>query len=139
MASLTDDTPISVQLERLAAEIADAGKALSGASSEDQNWDLRYKAHRAAQLVVALTQKPEEVWFDQSVIMTEFPAIRLFMKWKAFENIPFEGSISYKVLAEKCDVQEALLSEFYRGSLRAFVDTRENSSRRLDDGGNWNS
>jgi hypothetical protein len=138
MATLTDDAPISVQLERLAAEIAEAGKALS-AAGKDQDWDYRNKAHRAAQLVVALTQNPDEVWFDQSVIMSEFPAIRLFMKWKAFENIPFEGSISYKELAEKCEVQESLLSKFFITFLCAVVDNWSNSSRRLDDGCYWNS
>jgi O-methyltransferase domain len=138
MATLTDDAPVSVQLERLAAEIAEAGKALSTASA-DQDWDLRYKAHRAAQLVVALTQKPEDVWFDQSVIMTEFPAIRLFMKWKAFENIPSEGSISYKELAEKCEVQEALLSKNFVVLTCATIDSGYDSSRRLDDGCYWYS
>jgi hypothetical protein len=133
MAAPTDDAPLHVQLDRLSAEIAEAGKALSTAG-EDQDWHIRYKAHRAAQLVIALTQKPEEVWFDQSVIMCEFPAIRLFMKWKVFENIPFEGSISYKELAEQCGVQESLLSKSMYPCLEIFVNTNHNSSRCLDDG-----
>jgi hypothetical protein len=110
MAVATDNAPISTQLERLGAEIADVGKSMATAGA-DSDWELRYKAHYAAQQIVALTQKPDEVWFDQSVTMTEYPAIRLFMKWKAFENIPLEGSISYKELAKKCDVTEPLLSK----------------------------
>lgn len=50
--------------------------------------------------MVTLTQKPEEAWIDQCIIMSEYAAIRLFMKWKAFENIPFDGNISYKELAK---------------------------------------
>jgi hypothetical protein len=111
MAVATDNAPVSVQLERLAAEIAEVGKTIATAGPE-LDWELRYKAHHAALQVVALTQKPDEVWFDQSVNMTEYAAIRLFMKWKAFENIPFEGSISYKDLAKKCDCTEPLLSTF---------------------------
>ena len=107
----TDDAPLATQLERLTAEIAEAGKALSTATA-DEDWLLRYKAYYAAKQIVALTQKPDEIWFDQSVVMTEFAAIRVFMKWKAFEAIPDEGSISYKELAEKCNATEALLSRF---------------------------
>jgi hypothetical protein len=104
-----NDIPIATQLECLAAKIAEPAKTLS--TPQDNVWDLRYKAHRAAQQVVALTQKPEEMWLGQSIAMCEFPAIRVFMKWKAFENIPFKGSISYKELTKECDAEESILSE----------------------------
>jgi hypothetical protein len=107
MAATTIDTPIAAQLQRLAAEIIEASEALN---NNDTDWAVRYKAKHAAQQIVALTQKPDELWFDQSICMSEFSCIRMFMEWKAFDAIPDEGSISYKELAEKVKVQEALLS-----------------------------
>jgi hypothetical protein len=45
--------------------------------------------------------------------MAEMAAIRIFMKWKAFEFIPEEGDgISYAELAAKLDAEEALVSKF---------------------------
>jgi hypothetical protein len=42
--------------------------------------------------------------------MGEMAAIRMFMKLRAFDQIPFEGSISYKELADSLGAEENLIS-----------------------------
>ena len=42
--------------------------------------------------------------------MGEMSAIRMFMKMRAFDKIPMEGSISYKDLADSLNAEEALVS-----------------------------
>jgi Mn-dependent DtxR family transcriptional regulator len=43
--------------------------------------------------------------------MAEMGAIRTLMKWKAFDVIPAEGTITYKELAEKLDAEVSLVSK----------------------------
>jgi hypothetical protein len=42
--------------------------------------------------------------------MAEMGAIRIFMKLKAFDKIPLDGSISYQDLATSLGAEEALIS-----------------------------
>lgn len=42
--------------------------------------------------------------------MAEMGAIRMFMKIRAFDKIPLEGTISYKDLAASLGAEEALIS-----------------------------
>lgn len=42
--------------------------------------------------------------------MGEMAAIRMFMKLRAFDQIPLEGSISYKELADSLGAEENLIS-----------------------------
>lgn len=73
--------PMAVQLEQLAAEILEASKSLS-ANNDESDWTFRYKVKQAAQKIIGLTQRPDELWFDQSLTMCEFACIRQFMGWK---------------------------------------------------------
>jgi hypothetical protein len=56
--------------------------------------------------------------------MAEMSAIRMFMKIKAFDKIPQEGSVSYKDLADSLDAEESMISasldpdsDFYRNRI----------------------
>jgi len=42
--------------------------------------------------------------------MGEMGAIRMFMKMRAFDKIPLEGSVSYKDLADSLGAEENLIS-----------------------------
>lgn len=42
--------------------------------------------------------------------MAEMGAIRMFMKIRAFDKIPQEGSVSYKDLADSLDAEESMIS-----------------------------
>lgn len=42
--------------------------------------------------------------------MAEMGAIRMFMRMRAFDKIPLEGTISYKDLAASLGAEEALIS-----------------------------
>lgn len=49
--------------------------------------------------------------------MAEMGAIRMFMKLRAFDKIPLEGTISYRDLAASLEAEEPLIStltEYHR-------------------------
>ena len=50
--------------------------------------------------------------------MAEMAAIRMFMKLRAFDKLPLEGSISYKDLAASLEAEEPLISLFAHCHLR---------------------
>lgn len=66
--------------------------------------------------------------------MAEMGAIRMFMKMRAFDKIPLDGTISYKDLAASLGAEEALISTL--GSI-TFQGARltNPSTDGVDDGG----
>jgi hypothetical protein len=67
--------------------------------------------------------------------MAEMGAIRMFMKMKAFDKIPLEGSISYKDLASSLDAEEAMISTLFNGSRAPSLTAL--SAHGMDDGCDW--
>lgn len=98
------------QLESLRTELTEAVNAFVAFPKTTKSGS---SINQIAREIVALTQDPEDTWIDQCVAMSEYAAIRVFMKWKAFENIPSDRSISYKDLAKRCEAEESITSEFF--------------------------
>jgi hypothetical protein len=110
MAS-TVHIPLSVSVSDLDQAVADLGEAVTAFKAKTTEPLLQSHVFEKARQIVNMTQIPGDQWLWQSVNMTEYAAIRTYMKWEAFDKIPAEGSISYKQLAEKCDATEALTSK----------------------------
>lgn len=55
---------------------------------------------------------PVADWEKRVAQMGEFVALKLFIDWEVFENIPLQGTISYAELASKLNVEVSLLSRF---------------------------
>ncbi|KKY29375.1 putative o-methyltransferase [Diaporthe ampelina] len=49
-------------------------------------------------------------WEKRVAQMGEFVALKLFIDWEVFENIPLQGTISYAELASKLNVEVSLLT-----------------------------
>ncbi|KAK7414433.1 hypothetical protein QQX98_006711 [Neonectria punicea] len=60
--------------------------------------------------ILKTVRKPQERLMESMIVMAELAALRLFIKWKVFEIIPVEGSISYGELAAKLDAEEPLIT-----------------------------
>ncbi|KAE9987857.1 hypothetical protein EG328_001283 [Venturia inaequalis] len=106
MARAMEHVSHTDQLERLLIELTEAVKVSVASPKSNVN--------EIARKIVTMTQDPETTWINQCVTMSEYAAIRVFMKWKAFEEIPLDGSISYKDLAKRCRAEEAITTRFAR-------------------------
>ncbi|KAI1802767.1 S-adenosyl-L-methionine-dependent methyltransferase [Daldinia bambusicola] len=71
---------------------------------------IRREATRIARRLVDELIDPEEWSAEQTVVLGEWAVIRMFMKWRVFDSIPLEGSITYRELADLLGVQETLVS-----------------------------
>ncbi|OTB07522.1 hypothetical protein M426DRAFT_8526 [Hypoxylon sp. CI-4A] len=96
-------------LEALCHELSVQVQALR---TMDKTNDLfaRQKATSTARKLMNELIHPEEVASEQTVILAEWAAIRMFMQWKFFDKIPLEGSMSYQELASSVDAEYALVS-----------------------------
>ncbi len=81
-----------------------------GAVSIDTNLEQRKRAIQTAKQVLAAVQQPADSFVDLMVQMAEILAIRLFIKWKVFENMPASEPITYADLAAKVGAEEGLIS-----------------------------
>ncbi|KAI1142949.1 S-adenosyl-L-methionine-dependent methyltransferase [Hypoxylon sp. FL0543] len=96
-------------LETLCNELSGQIQALRTVKKEDDFY-ARVKATDLARKLIDGIIDPEEAAAEQAVVLGEWGAIRMFMKWKFFDKIPVEGSISYKELADSIGAEEALVS-----------------------------
>lgn len=121
-ASLSDAN-LTDQLDAWAKKLSDTAQSIRRAGNVSM--DHRVTASAAAQDILKTVQSPIEHLMGSMILMVQFAAMRLFVKWKVFETIPIQGSISYKDLASKVGADEALIRKFIwseaRGSLH--VDT----------------
>lgn len=80
----------------------------------EQNGTIGDKSQRrniieAAYRIIETVKDPADQWLDITNQVSLFTANRLFWEWGVFDEIPSEGSISYKELSEKVKVEESLL------------------------------
>jgi hypothetical protein len=104
-------TNTNIDLPALDQAVAELGEAVKTFTATQTDANLKYQVYTAARKVMTVTQNPDDQWLWHSVNMSELAAIATFMRWKAFDKIPADGSISYKELAETCDASEGLTSE----------------------------
>ncbi|OTA69355.1 S-adenosyl-L-methionine-dependent methyltransferase [Hypoxylon sp. EC38] len=77
---------------------------------EGNDFYARVKATDIARKLIDEIIDPEEVAAEQAVVLGEWGSIRMFMKWKFFDKIPVDGSISYQELADSIGAEEVLVS-----------------------------
>ncbi|XXG94142.1 hypothetical protein Hte_000394 [Hypoxylon texense] len=96
-------------LQALCNELSLQIQALRG-TNKDNDLSVRRKATGTAKKLLDELIHPEEVAATQTIIMSEWASIRMYMKWKLFDKIPTEGSISYRELASSIGADEALVA-----------------------------
>lgn len=124
------------KLDAWAKRLTDAAKSIRKA--DDASFDHRLTASATAQDILQTVQQPIEHLMSSLVLLVQFTATRLFVKWKAFEKIPLQGSISYKELSEKIQADEALVSRFAI-SIQVIPANPLTRTLCLDIGWHWNS
>ncbi|KAI1408871.1 S-adenosyl-L-methionine-dependent methyltransferase [Hypoxylon sp. FL1857] len=97
------------QLESLCKELSAQVQTLRTIKGGDDFY-ARLKATDIARKLIDEIIDPEEVAAEQAVVLSEWGSLRMFMKWKFFDKIPVEGSISYQELANSIGAEEALVS-----------------------------
>ncbi|KAK7433353.1 hypothetical protein QQZ08_000293 [Neonectria magnoliae] len=60
--------------------------------------------------ILKTVKQPQERLMESMIVMAQLAALRLFIKWKVFEIIPVDGSISYGDLAAKLNAEESLIT-----------------------------
>lgn len=100
------------KLDAWAKKLTDTAQSIR--KTDDVSFDHRITISATAQDILQTTQQPLEHLMGALVLIVQFTALRLFVKWKVFENIPTQGPISYEELAGKVGADEALISESSR-------------------------
>jgi hypothetical protein len=65
----------------------------------------------AAQKILSVAKDPSGLGMEAFSQLTVITANRIFWEWGVFDEIPREGSISYRELAAKVDAELSLISE----------------------------
>jgi len=109
-ASNLDARVVADRLDALAAQLSDSAKRIrDGTISLDTNIAERTKIIKAAKEVVDVAKEQQEQFVDLYMVLVPLTVIRIFIKWKVFENIPVSGTISYSDLAAKVDADRSLI------------------------------
>jgi hypothetical protein len=61
----------------------------------ERNFKERVRIISWAHAIVGAARLPDEQWMSPALSLSRFTATRMFIEWKAFENIPDQGAISY--------------------------------------------
>lgn len=123
------------KLDGWAKKLTDAAQSIR--KSDGASFDHKLTVTGTAQEILQTVQEPIEHFMGALVILVQFTATRLFVKWKVFEKIPMQGTISYKDLAEKVGADEALISKF-RIQIRVALPNPFTRTIRLDISRHWN-
>ena len=78
------------------------------------------KIVNAAQKILSIAKDPSDLGMEVFSQLTVMTANRIFWEWGVFDEIPREGSISYRELAAKVDAELSLLSEVGDGYCYAY-------------------
>jgi hypothetical protein len=70
-----------------------------------------------AKKILAEASDPADQWLDMITLPARVVSNRCFWYWGGFDALPDQGDIAYSDLAQKIDVEEALLGMFYVVSL----------------------
>ncbi|KAK3938737.1 O-methyltransferase-domain-containing protein [Diplogelasinospora grovesii] len=105
---------IADKLESLAQQLTETGKCIrEGRITLESSLADRVKLLSAVKEVADSVKQPSDEIMEMLPMFANVVAIRLFIKWKAFENIPTNGAISYKDLAEKVGAEANLIIMYY--------------------------
>ncbi|OAL18498.1 hypothetical protein AYO20_11745 [Fonsecaea nubica] len=96
-------------LNALTNQIYETSKEYKDPSGQ-QGLLLRQRMTNAARQIINVVREPGETPYEFSTHMAEMGAIRMFMKMKAFDKIPLEGSISYEDLAASLGAEVPLVT-----------------------------
>ncbi len=98
---------LALRLSKTARDIESGGVTLS--TDADRREDLAMAAEDVINTVCEPGERNRRIGNE----IAHYTAIRLFIKWKAFEKIPTEpgAAISYAALAVKVGADEALIGE----------------------------
>ncbi|OAP63925.1 hypothetical protein AYL99_03152 [Fonsecaea erecta] len=96
-------------LNALTNQIYETSKDYKDPSGQ-QGLLLRQRMTNAARQIINVVREPGETPYEFSTHMAEMGAIRMFMKMKAFDKIPLEGSISYEDLAASLGAEVPLVT-----------------------------
>lgn len=108
-------SPLQSSLPAILAEVTSAVEAYTSSASAlpvppgDADKAARSRIILAAQRLLAAAKDPADEWVDVSVQIAQFTAARLFWEWGVFAEIPEEGGVGWKELADKVQAEEALL------------------------------
>lgn len=110
MAANTSNSNLNLadKLDTLVKKLGDTAESIR--KTGGASFDHKVTVTTAAQDILQTVQEPVEHLMGSMVMLVQFTATRLFVKWKVFETIPLQGLISYKELAEKVGADEALIS-----------------------------
>ncbi|KAH8909384.1 S-adenosyl-L-methionine-dependent methyltransferase [Coniochaeta sp. PMI_546] len=112
---MDQDTALSQTLTRLCKDLVEATEVLgSTTNGTGKSTDPRSYIRRTARQIISLTEAPDELWSHLTVNLAEIHAVRLLLKWGAFDQIPLEGSISFSELASKLDAEVILTARLAR-------------------------
>ncbi|KAK2592521.1 hypothetical protein QQS21_009796 [Conoideocrella luteorostrata] len=109
-ANVGQNKRLAVQMEALAKQLAATAKTLRANPDSPIFHQDSAKVIESAEELVRDMKQPLARLLDDAAVMTQFGALRLFIKWKIFEKIPSEGSVSYKELADGLKADTALIA-----------------------------
>ncbi|KAK0737844.1 O-methyltransferase-domain-containing protein [Schizothecium vesticola] len=111
----TQNRDVADELQSLASLLSDTATGIrEGSLSLESNTPLRLKVIGTVKDAVDLIKTASDDVLDWIPLLTQFVAIRLFFRWKVFQNIPLGAGarISYEDLAGKVGADVALIARF---------------------------
>ncbi len=116
MASSSDQ--FAGQMDDLVAQLSAVSKmAESGSEFLASNPGARITILKTLGKISSTIRQPQDEIMELFPQIAQMPVIRLFIKWKVFQMIPTEGSISYGEIASKLDADVNLISRLLRHHL----------------------
>ncbi|KAF2832597.1 S-adenosyl-L-methionine-dependent methyltransferase [Ophiobolus disseminans] len=107
-AAILPNSAAAEKLEALAAKLTEAASDLrAGTNASPQSHAKLVDTLRST---VEVVNRPTDDLNDMMMGFVQCTAIRLLLKWNVFENLPTEGTISYKELAAKVGGDESLIT-----------------------------
>jgi len=111
----TQNRDVADELQSLASLLSDTATGIrEGSLSLESNTPERLKVIGAVKNTVDLIKAASDDVLDWFPLLTQLVAIRLFFRWKVFQNIPLgaDARISYEDLAGKVGADVALIGWF---------------------------
>ncbi|XP_044719877.1 o-methyltransferase domain-containing protein [Hirsutella rhossiliensis] len=104
---------MAAKLESLIQQLAETTESIrNNPASFHASTNQHARLADALQVLRAETRQPTDVVLDLLPHLAELTVLRLFIKWKVFENIPADGEISFRDLASKLGAETNLITRF---------------------------
>ncbi|KJZ70336.1 hypothetical protein HIM_10265 [Hirsutella minnesotensis 3608] len=112
-ATSAEDTAMAAKLESLIQKLAETTESIrNNPASFNASTEQYARLGEAFEVFRKETRQPTDVVLDLLPHLAELTVVRLFIKWKVFENIPTDGEISFKDLASKLGAETNLITRF---------------------------